>query len=113
MSDLEPSREHPRVPGPSLWPVGLALGIVVILVGFAMAWWIVALGVVIFLVFGILWGRDIAREQGLDAETAEPEAVRPRTAPALPARPEPAGARGRRATRARSSSRRRRSAWAP
>jgi Rieske Fe-S protein len=87
MSDLEPSREDPRVPGPSLWPVGLAVGIVVLLVGFAMAWWIVAVGVFIFLVFGILWGRDIARERGLEEETGEPE-----TAPAVDgaaAAPEP------------------------
>jgi len=65
MSDLEPSREHPRVPGPSLWPVGLALGIVVLLVGLVMAWWIVALGVVIVFVFALLWARDVAQEQGL------------------------------------------------
>ena len=26
LDDLEPSREHPHVPGPSLWPVGFALG---------------------------------------------------------------------------------------
>ena len=31
---LEPSHdEHPHVPGPSLWPVGFALGVVVLLVG--------------------------------------------------------------------------------
>jgi menaquinol-cytochrome c reductase iron-sulfur subunit len=74
MSDLEPSREHPRVPGPSLWPVGLALGIVVLLVGLVMAWWVVALGVVIVFVFALLWTRDIAQEQGLASETAAPEA---------------------------------------
>src|SRR3954471_1650154 len=74
MSDLEPSRDHPRVPGPSLWPVGLALGIVVLLVGLVMAWWVVALGVVIVFVFALLWTRDIAQEQGLAAETPEPEA---------------------------------------
>src|SRR4051812_34504779 len=67
MSDLEPSREHPRVPGPSLWPVGLALGIVVLLVGFVMAWWIVALGVVVVFVFALLWARDVAREHGVGA----------------------------------------------
>src|SRR3954453_3889387 len=75
MSDLEPSRENPRVPGPSLWPVGLALGIAVILVGFKLAWWIVAVGVLVFIVFGILWGRDIARERDLDVEDDEPQPV--------------------------------------
>ena len=74
MSDLEPSREDPRVPGPSLWPVGLALGIVVLLVGFVMAWWIVAVGVVLVFVFALLWAHDIAEERGL-AEAREPEAA--------------------------------------
>src|SRR5262245_31045399 len=73
MSDLEPSRQDPRVPGPSLWPIGLALGIVVLLVGFVMAWWIVAVGVVIIFVFALLWARDIAEERGL-AAAAEPAA---------------------------------------
>src|SRR5262245_15249085 len=77
MSDLEPSRDTPRVPGPSLWPVGLALGVVVLLVGFAMAWWVVALGVVLVFVFALLWVRDMAAEQGLDREEAEPEPAAP------------------------------------
>src|SRR5262245_14826928 len=75
MSDLEPSREDPRVPGPSLWPVGLALGIVVVLVGFAMVWWVVAIGVVLVFVFALLWVRDIAAEQGLDKAAEAPPAV--------------------------------------
>ena len=70
-SDLEPSREHPRVPGPSLWPVGLALGIVVLLVGFAMSWWIVGLGAVLVVAFGALWVRDIAGARGLDEAPAD------------------------------------------
>jgi Rieske Fe-S protein len=60
---------EPRVPGPSLWPVGLALGIVVLLVGFAMAWWVVGLGVVMVVVFALLWTRDIA-ESSRRAEAA-------------------------------------------
>src|SRR5262245_28215302 len=89
MSDLEPSREHPRVPGPSLWPVGLALGIVVLLVGFAMAWWIVALGVVIVFVFALLWARDVAREQGVDAAADEPAPAETSPAVGGAAAPEP------------------------
>ena len=73
--DLEPSRDHPHVPGPSLWPIGLALGIVVLLVGFAMAPWLVALGGIIIGLFGILWIRDLATERGLDeAPAVEAEA---------------------------------------
>jgi len=43
-SDLDPSREHQHAPGPSLWPVGFAVGVVVLLVGFVVSWAIVAIG---------------------------------------------------------------------
>jgi menaquinol-cytochrome c reductase iron-sulfur subunit len=50
------------------------LGIAVLLVGFVMAWWVVALGAVLLFLFGILWARDLARERGLDeAAEVEPE----------------------------------------
>ena len=113
MSDLEPSREHPRVPGPSLWPVGLALGIVVLLVGLVHGLVIVALGVAIVFVFALLWARDVAQEQGLaDSEMAAPEASG-RGRRGGPSRARSSALTRRRATRARSSSRRRPSAWAP
>jgi menaquinol-cytochrome c reductase iron-sulfur subunit len=44
----------------------------VLLVGFAMAWWIVALGVVLVFIFALLWVRDRAAEHGLDEEAPEP-----------------------------------------
>ena len=44
--------EHPHVPGPSLWPVGFALGIVALLVGVVVNWWIVVAGGVIAVIFG-------------------------------------------------------------
>jgi Rieske Fe-S protein len=71
---LEPSREHPHVPGPSLWPVGFAVGVVALLVGFVVNWWIVAAGAVIAIVFGFLWIRELALARGLTgAEEVEPE----------------------------------------
>jgi quinol---cytochrome c reductase iron-sulfur subunit, bacillus type len=74
VSDLEPSREHPRAPGPSLWPVGLALGVTVFLVGFATTWWIVSLGALLTVVFATLWVREIAGASGLaEATEVEPE----------------------------------------
>ena len=74
-NDLEPSREHPRVPGPSLWPVGLALGIVVLLVGLVVPSWIlVAFGAVMAVLFALLWVRDRGAAAGLDkAGDVEPE----------------------------------------
>jgi menaquinol-cytochrome c reductase iron-sulfur subunit len=71
---LEPSREHPHVPGPSLWPVGFALGVVALLVGVVVNWAIVAAGAVIAVIFGFLWVRDLARGHGLtEAPAVEPE----------------------------------------
>jgi Rieske Fe-S protein len=65
------------------------LGIVVLLVGFAMAPWLVALGGVIIGLFGILWVRDLAAERGLgeapalEAEPPAEAAPAPAPAPAL------------------------------
>jgi Rieske Fe-S protein len=66
--------EHPHVPGPSLWPVGFALGIVALLVGVVVNWWIVVAGGAIAVIFGFLWARDVARGHGLsEAPGVEPE----------------------------------------
>jgi hypothetical protein len=36
--------DHPHVPGPSLWPVGFAIGVVVLMIGLIVSWWIAGLG---------------------------------------------------------------------
>ena len=51
--------DNPHVPGPSLWPVGFAVGVVVLLVGLIISWWIAGLGALIALAFGFLWVRDM------------------------------------------------------
>jgi Rieske Fe-S protein len=86
---LEPSREHPHVPGPSLWPVGFAVGVVALLVGLVVNWVIVGAGAVIAVCFGFLWVRDLAHGHGLtEAPAVEPEKrdgrAPAREAPALP-----------------------------
>jgi Rieske Fe-S protein len=55
----EPHDDHPHVPGPSLWPVGFAVGIVVLLVGVIISWWVAGLGGLIALAFAFLWVRDL------------------------------------------------------
>ena len=55
----QPHDDHPHVPGPSLWPVGFAVGIVVLLVGLIISWTIAAVGAVIALAFAFLWVRDL------------------------------------------------------
>jgi len=72
VSNLEP--DHPHLPGPSLWPVGFALGVVVFLIGFVVSKWIVVIGAVVLLAFGLLWVRELAAGRGLGhAEGVEPE----------------------------------------
>jgi Rieske Fe-S protein len=72
--DVEPRPDHPHVPGPSLWPVGFALGIAALLVGLVVSWVIVAAGAAIAVIFGFLWVRDLSRGRGLtEAPAVEPE----------------------------------------
>ena len=81
---MQPHDEHPHVPGPSLWPVGFAVGIVVLLVGLVVSWVVVAVGAVVAAVFGFLWVRDLTAGTPLaHAEEVPPES--PATGPALPA----------------------------
>ena len=61
-----PTTRHPHVPGPSLWPVGFAVGIVVLLVGLIVSWYVAALGAILALVFGFLWVRDLTAGTELD-----------------------------------------------
>jgi len=80
---MEPHEDHPHVPGPSLWPVGFAVGIAVLLVGLVVSWWIAGLGAVVALAFGFLWVRDLTTGTELaHAPEVPPESP---TGPALPA----------------------------
>ena len=66
--------EHPHVPNPSLWPVSFAVGIVVLLVGLIVSWYVAALGAILALVFGFLWVRDLtAGTQLTEADEVAPE----------------------------------------
>ena len=56
---MQPHDETPHVPGPSLWPVGFAVGVVVLLVGLIISWWIAGIGALIALAFAFLWVRDL------------------------------------------------------
>jgi menaquinol-cytochrome c reductase iron-sulfur subunit len=69
----------PHLPAPTLWPVGFAVGIAVLLVGVILGWLIVAIGAVIAAIFGFLWIREITSDVRTTPPPAEPEA---RAAPA-------------------------------
>jgi hypothetical protein len=68
--------EHPHVPGPSLWTVGFAVGVVVLLVGLIVSWYVAALGAILALVFGFLWVRDLT----VDTQLTHADEVAPETA---------------------------------
>jgi menaquinol-cytochrome c reductase iron-sulfur subunit len=83
---VEPhGEESPHVPPPTLWPVGFAIGIAVLLVGLVVSNVAVVVGAVLAIVFGFLWVRDLTRDVRQPAP-AQPEATQATgTAPALPA----------------------------
>ena len=53
--------DTPQAPGQSLWPIGFAIGIAVILVGLVISVPAIILGAVVTIVFGLLWIRDASR----------------------------------------------------
>ena len=73
--DPEQGQHKPEVPGPSVWPIGVAIGIACLLVGLVVSWWIVAIGGGIAIVFGFLWLSDLSGHS---------VAKRPEKAPAPP-----------------------------
>src|SRR6476469_8998659 len=71
--------ENPRVndehdthdlPGPSLWPIGFAIGVACVLVGLVVSVPVLVVGAIIALVFGFLWVRDLFTTRPVTA--AEP-----------------------------------------
>jgi Rieske Fe-S protein len=85
---VEPhGEETPHVPPPTLWPVGFAIGIAVLLVGLIVnPLWVAPVGAAIAIVFGFLWIRDLTRGVREPPPAVEPEAREPiASEPALPA----------------------------
>jgi len=73
----QPGPEHtPHTPPPSLWPVGFAIGVAVLLTGLIIGWWIVLLGAILTVAFGFLWIRDL----GAETRAAPAPALEPVTA---------------------------------
>jgi Rieske Fe-S protein len=76
-----PEQDH--LPKPTVWPIGFAIGIAVVLVGLIVnPLWIATIGGAIAVVFGFLWARDATAELRGHAVAVEPER---RETPAAPA----------------------------
>jgi Rieske Fe-S protein len=66
--------ETQHTPPPSLWPIGFAIGIAVVLTGLVVSTVAAVVGAVIALAFGFLWIRDVTRPVRTPAPAVEPEA---------------------------------------
>jgi len=68
-----PGDDRPQLPSPSIWPVGFAIGVVCLLVGLVVSWWVAAAGAVLALIFAFLWVRDVTsgRDQAPAASADE------------------------------------------
>jgi menaquinol-cytochrome c reductase iron-sulfur subunit len=80
-----PGDDRPQLPPPSLWPIGFAVGIVCLLVGLIVSWYVAAVGAGIALVFGFLWARDVATARQPTAAPGGEEAAVTDGAPPLSA----------------------------
>ena len=77
--------ETPHVPAPSLWPIGFAIGVACLLLGLVVNVWVLVVGAVLAVVFGLLWVRDLlaAHAPAAPAGLADPAAVAPAPEPEL------------------------------
>jgi menaquinol-cytochrome c reductase iron-sulfur subunit len=69
---IEPRNDN-HVPGPSLWPIGFAIGVACLLLGLVVSWIVAAIGAALAIVFGLLWARDVTREVRGEVPEVEPE----------------------------------------
>jgi quinol---cytochrome c reductase iron-sulfur subunit, bacillus type len=70
----ERADEHrePHLPAPTIWPVGFAVGVALVLLGLIVSWPVAAAGAVLTLVFAFLWIRHATREyRGVPIEEEE------------------------------------------
>ena len=73
-TEPEPLHEEAQLPAPTLYPIGFAIGIVVVLVGLVIDPILISsIGAVIAIVFGILWARDATAELRGEPIAVEPE----------------------------------------
>jgi Rieske Fe-S protein len=68
-----PRNDTPHLPGPSLWPIGFAIGVACLLIGLVLSWIVAAIGAAIAVSFGLLWARDVTRDVRGEVPEIEPE----------------------------------------
>jgi Rieske Fe-S protein len=74
MADQTDPHNEPELPSPTIWPIGFAIGIAVLLVGLIVnPLWISTIGGAIAIVFGVLWARGATAELRGQHVEVEPE----------------------------------------
>ena len=63
--------EPPHLPSPTIWPFAFAGAVALILLGLIVSLTITAIGVVLAVVFGFLWIRDVTRDLRAEPEPVE------------------------------------------
>jgi hypothetical protein len=61
-SQAPPSGEEIHLPGPTLLPFAMAIGITLMVIGTTISWYISIVGLIIFLVTLVRWVRDTRRD---------------------------------------------------
>jgi Rieske Fe-S protein len=90
-AEQESLHEEAHLPSATLWPIGFAIGIAVVLVGLIINPELISsIGGAIVIVFGFLWAREATTELRGQAPVVEPERREPREAPEAVAAPAPA-----------------------
>jgi Rieske Fe-S protein len=87
--------DTPHTPGPSLWPIGFAIGIAFLLLGLVISWFIALIGAVLAVLFGLLWASTVTREVRGDVPEIAPERRVAAAADEGPEEPLPAYTRSR------------------
>jgi Rieske Fe-S protein len=75
---VEPNRDQHHVPGASLWPIGFAIGVVLILVGIVLTWIVAVVGAAIAVFCATLWIHDASKGYSSTPSDVEPETRAPR-----------------------------------
>jgi Rieske Fe-S protein len=70
---LTDPRNDNHAPGPSIWPIGFAIGVACLLVGLVVSWVVAAVGAAIAIGCGLLWARDVTRDVRGEVPEIPPE----------------------------------------
>ncbi len=60
--NVPPAGEDIHLPGPSILPLAMAIGITLTIIGLTISFWFIIVGIIMFLVTLVMWVRDTRRD---------------------------------------------------